>query len=61
MSLFGDSPKCVRGVIENELLINTYFPGWTICFYTPPFPDFSATKKLILRNYARVNLNLTRA
>ena len=43
MSLFGNSPKCVRSAIENELLLNTYFPGWNICFYTPPYPEFIET------------------
>ena len=43
MSLFGNSPKYFKGAIENVLLLNTYFPGWTIRFYTPPSPEFSAT------------------
>ena len=43
MSLFGNIPKCVRSAIENELLLNTYISGWTISFYTPLFPEFSAT------------------
>ena len=42
MSLIGNSLKRVKSAIENELLLNTYFLGWIICFYTPLFPEFSA-------------------
>ena len=43
MSFFGNSLNRVRSAIENELLSNTHFSGWIICFYNPLFPEFSAT------------------